>query len=624
MCFCTPASNQKPALAPKPSVKPAAAQTDLASRLFVYQRSSTAVGNKVKPSVAPKPCLSKIPPPAINSKSKFEHHAHFKQKPDRNVGLVNFRNGTHVENNKPEWDYIVPICVCSHGNCADCVAPKDGNQKVLQREGSFDPHKHGMNESFRKTSEDTNCLSEKHTSRNPQKISQIQNANQSIILNGKSGSEIHQKNAVSSIFLSSDSLPERNECQQISSNIVHHSQFPEEIHPPRKNAPVATQRNVKTEKPNVVLQASTGLTRTELTVLPVDVNNSDLFTREITNKLNINTLGHSRAVNGTQNNIRVAPVPAPRKKIPRMQQQKTQDVCRNVDAQEIESQNLDSCVDASADSTYGQYPVWRRVVLKPTPENSRLGGTTEVSVDGLLKKMKMFRTPLCEIKNEDGDDMTQPQGKPQLTSEEKLAKQSQPNNEVVINLKPKSKSLSSIDMRRPDGLKKPSLIRIMDLDVSVKKVPRLVQNGQPSFRNEQSVDTECYLEETQNQLCSEGLTSLHNGHIDRLNTKGIANLKNIGIEQSVDGDDLEIDAEHVYDHVYEDIVEYENLPPLSTANTEVTNHFQKQPFVYVDDGLYEYPYVFTENATKSKEHQEILQRYIHFISSKYPSVWTSL
>ncbi|XP_056595965.1 FYVE, RhoGEF and PH domain-containing protein 6-like isoform X2 [Triplophysa dalaica] len=225
----------------------------------------------------------------------------------------------------------------------------------------------------------------------------------------------------------------------------------------------------------------------------------------------------------------------------------------------------------------------------------------------------MFRSPQCKIKNEDCFDITDPEQKPQPASEDnsELAKQSQPNRKAVLNLKPKSKSLSSVDMSRPDGLKKPSLLRIMDLDISVKKVPRLVQNEHLDFtgvKNEQSVDTECYLEETQNQLCSEGLTSLHNGHSDRLNMKGVGHFKNIGIEQSVDGDDLEIDAKHVYDHVYEEIVEYENLPPFSTSNVEVANNFQNQTFMCEDDGLYEYPDVYTEEPTNAKERQDILQR----------------
>lgn len=567
--------------------------------------------------MAPKPGLSKIPSPAFNSKSKLEHQAHFQPKPDRNIGLLNLRHEAQAENNKPEWDYIIPICVCNHGNCADCVAPKDGNQKVFQLERSSDTYKE---------------MSGNVSSNKPQTINRIQNANplktnQSIILNEKSDCEAQmtsklQKNIISGIISSVESIPEHNECQQISSNVVHHSQLPDHavFMPPRKNAPVALQRKVKTEKPNVALQESTGLTRTEPTVLPVDVNNSDLFMRENTKRLTINTNGHYRALNGTQNEIRVPPVPTPRKKIPRIQQNKNEDTWQSVDEQETEitSQNLDSCVDASANSTYKQYPIWRRIVLKPRPENSGQGGTTEVSVDVLLKKTKMFRSPLCKIKNEDCFDITDPEKKSQPASEDnsELAKQSQPNRKAVLNLKPKSKSLSSVDMSRPDGLKKPSLLRITDLDISVKKVPRLVQNEHLDFtgvKNEQSVDTECYLEETQNQLCSEGLTSLHNGHSDRLNMKGVGHFKNIGIEQSVDGDDLDIDAKRVYDHVYEEIVEYENLPPFSTSNVEVGNHFQNQTFMYEDDGLYEYPDVHTEEPTNAKERQDILQRYFNFI-----------
>lgn len=539
-----------------------------------------------------------MPPPGFNSKSKLEHQARFQQNPDRNVGLLNSRNGTHVENNKPEWDYIIPICVCSHGNCVDCVAPKDGHQKVLQRDRSSDPRKQGMKESFRNTSEDTQGLSKSISSSKP---NQIHNNRRQIVLNGNIETQtppIHQKN-VSSIISSVDSVPtaERNEWKQISSTIVHHS--PDKIHAvsklPLKNTPVAMQRKDKTEKPNFVRQESSGLTRTELTVLPLDVNNSDLFMRE-----SGNTVGHCRTVKASQKDSRVVPVPAPRTRVPRVQQHKKQDV----DAQETEvkPQNLDS--DASANSLrYVQYPVWRRVAQTPRPEICRQGGTSEVSVDRLLKKT-MFRPPLCEIKNEDCVDITDPEGKTRLENGQ-LTKQTEPSRKPVFNLKPKSKSLSSVDMRRPDGLKKPALLQIMDLDISVNKVPRLVQNGHLDFfgvKNEQSVDTECYLEETQ------GLTSLHNGHIERLNEKGIANLKNFGIEQSVDGDDLEIDAEHVYDHIYEDIVDYENLPPLSTANMEVANNCQNQPLMYEDDGVYEYPDVFTETLTNSKE---FLQRYIN-------------
>ncbi|XP_073720617.1 uncharacterized protein [Misgurnus anguillicaudatus] len=582
---------QKPPLAPKPSVKPAAVQTELASRLFAYQqRSSPAVEQKEKPAVAPKPYLSNISPHAFNSKplkSKVEHQAHLQQKPDatRNVGLLNIRNGTHAE----VWDYVIPICVCDHGNCADCVASKDNNHNGLQHERSP-----GTKEVARKTlstptlsksfsgngSLNNNNNSQQHEK--PQiQTSDYAKANQSIIPKWKNiempASRI-QQNIVSGITSPVDSMPtpKLNECK-ISNDDVHRSQYPDQMQPFRK--PVAVPRKVRMEQPNAVLQESMGPTRS-LTVSPVDVNSTDVLIR----KVNITNVGHTSEskgtvdIEGTQNDRWVTPIPTPRQKIPRLQQNKTQDVRKSVAARgtEVKAQNLDLHVDGH------HYPKWRRVPQKPRPDLGNIG-TTERSVDGLLNKTNMFRSPMTDIKN---DAEVKPPASPKGNVT--------PSKNPKVNLKPKSRSLSSVDLLRPDGVKK-SFLKIVHLDFSDKKVPTKNRQdlGFPTVKNEQSVDAEFYSEEIQNQVRSER-PMLNNIY-----------RNNVEIEQSVDGDDLDI---HVDDeHVYDDVAEYEYLPHLSTTQVEVTNNCQNQTVMDENDGFYDYPDVIFENPTNSKKQQELLQ-----------------
>ncbi|XP_065148314.1 uncharacterized protein [Paramisgurnus dabryanus] len=593
---------QKPPLAPKPSVKPAAVQTELASRLFAYQqRSSPAVEQKEKPAVAPKPCLSNIPPHAFNSKPlKVEHQARLQQKPDatRNVGLLNIRNGTHVE----VWDYVIPICVCNDGNCADCVASKDNNHKVLQHERCP-----GTKEVARKTlstptlSKSFSGYGSSNNNNNSQQHEkpQIQNsdyskANQSIIPKWKNiempASRI-QQNIGSGITSPVDSMPTPKlyECR-ISREDVHRSQYPDEMQPLRK--PVAVLRKAKMEQPNGVRQESMGPTRSR-TGSPVDLNNTDVFMREV----NITKVGHTSESKGTrdfkenQNDRWVTPIPTPRQKIPRLQQNKTQDARQSVSTRgtEVKAQNLDVHVDGN------QYPIWRRVPPKPRPDFGNIG-TTEHSVDGLLNKTNMIRSPMPEIKNEDCVVITDAEVKPPANPKGNVT----PSKNPRVNLKPKSRSLSSVDLLRPDGVKKSSFLKIVHLDFSDKKVP--TKNRQdldfPTVRNEQSVDAEFYSEEIQNQVPPE--RPMLNGHADR-----IKNWNNREIEQSVDGDDLDI---HVDDeHVYDDVAEYEYLPHLSTTQVEVTNTCQNQTVMYENDGFYDYPDVIFENPTNSKKQQELLQ-----------------
>ncbi|XP_016325182.1 FYVE, RhoGEF and PH domain-containing protein 6-like [Sinocyclocheilus anshuiensis] len=622
------AGDQKPPLAPKPKVLPAPKQTEhpAASKLCVYQPSSTAVKCKVKPDVAPKPCLSKLPPSAFNSKhltSKVGHQAVLQQKSDitKTIGALNFRNEAHTGNNKPEWDYIIPICVCNDRNCADC-SPKENNQNVRQQ--SPDKYKAGKTEGPRKnpskpplrtpeeqkdlvTPTSSKCISEHsssnsnhfHPTEKPRKTSQ----NTEPLKAHQSGSEMqttrkHQNNIVSSVNSSVDGDPEPLECQQ-ALNSVQYCPFPTK--PPVKAPPAAMQHKTKKKQSSIVLQESTDLTKTELTVLPVDVNNPDPLRRESPNNVNINAARRyrenkdaqaARGAKGTQGISQGAPTPAPCQKIPQMQQNKTQDV--GVQATEKKVQNLDAIpevVEISVSS--GKH--LKKKTQKPQADGRRHDniGATELSVDRLPKKKPASKSPL----RNDGKNA---EGHPPLAVEKKQASD-------VLNkkrLKPKSKSLSSADILKPDGLKKTSFLWIMDFD-RVKKVPKVsVKSGQADdltpVMNEQPVDTE----ESQRKICSQKPMPLHNGHPDALKLRQAVNGNILGVEQHVDED---LDNVGESEHAYEDITECENLPPFSTATAQNANKYQYQSSKYEDDGIYEVPDVFPEHYVDAKE-QQFLER----------------
>ncbi len=619
--FFFSAGDQKPPLAPKPKVlQPAPMQTEHppALKLCVYQQTSSAVTCKVKPDVAPKPCISKLPPTAFNPKhltSKVGHQALLQQKSDitKKVGALNSRNETHTSN-KPEWDYIIPICVCNDRNCPDC-SPKENNQHVHQQSPDMykaskteEPRKSPLKPPLRTPEEQkhlvtptlSKCISGHsssnsnnfHPTEKPQNTSQNTEPHQR-------GSEMqptrkYQNNIVSSVNSSADSDPEPLECQQAVSSAQY---CPSTTKPPKKAPPVAMQCKTMKEQSSIVLQESTGLTKKYFTVLPVDVNNPDPLWRD-SPKVNINAVIHSRenknpqASRGdksSQCTNQGAPKPAPRQKTTRMQQNKSQDV--GVQGTGKKAQNLDVTPEVVEILVSSNNHV-KKSTQKLRPDGHRQNNTrdTELSVDMRPKKTPASKSPL----RNDGDI----EGHLPLAVEKKQASHV-PNKKT---LKPKSKSLSSADIQKPNGLKTTSFLRIMDLDCG-KKLPKLSVKSRPAVDlapvvNELSVDTE----KRQHKICSQKPMPLHNGLPDGLNLRKAVNGNILRVEQCVDEDIHDV-------HAYEDIAEYENLPSFSPAKAQDANTYQYQSSKYEDEGIYEVPDVFPEHCVDAKD-QQFLERLV--------------
>ncbi|KAM9753859.1 FYVE, RhoGEF and PH domain-containing protein 6-like [Menidia menidia] len=111
---------QKPPVAPKPKLT--LEQRPLLSPPVTRRDGTTHLcpgrARSVKPALAPKPCLSKLSA-AVESKPhvlKSRHRAPVSET-SQTVGPLNSQNGIQRANKKPEWDYIIPICLCSQENC---------------------------------------------------------------------------------------------------------------------------------------------------------------------------------------------------------------------------------------------------------------------------------------------------------------------------------------------------------------------------------------------------------------------------------------------------------------------------------------------------------------------------
>lgn len=139
---------EKPPVAPKPKFSPnqRPALSPLVHRRNDLSRLSPGTPRKVKPALAPKPCLSKLPT-AVEPKPSILKSTQQKSalETQRTVITRNSHNGI-PHSTKPEWDYIIPICLCSQENCT-CVK----NTKSEPREKDFEGSRSSKTEENRKS-----------------------------------------------------------------------------------------------------------------------------------------------------------------------------------------------------------------------------------------------------------------------------------------------------------------------------------------------------------------------------------------------------------------------------------------------------------------------------------------
>nr|XP_020477451.1 FYVE, RhoGEF and PH domain-containing protein 6-like [Monopterus albus] len=132
----TSSGMHKPPVAPKPKL----VQLQISGASPATPRRdgpmlpSPSTPGRVKPVLAPKPCLSKLTT-AVESKplaSKSLHQISVTEN-SLTVYLLNSQNGIQRENKKPDWDYIIPICLCSQENC-QCIRSTSANKDNMEKD----------------------------------------------------------------------------------------------------------------------------------------------------------------------------------------------------------------------------------------------------------------------------------------------------------------------------------------------------------------------------------------------------------------------------------------------------------------------------------------------------------
>lgn len=125
----------KPPIAPKPKlVQP---QRPLLSPSTLRKDGlSLPSQRRAKPLLPPKPCLSTLSP-ALESKPLTSQTLY--QSPHRETqraeGPLYPQRDICRENKKPDWDYIIPICLCSNENCR-CIGNKSVNVHKVEKVNS--------------------------------------------------------------------------------------------------------------------------------------------------------------------------------------------------------------------------------------------------------------------------------------------------------------------------------------------------------------------------------------------------------------------------------------------------------------------------------------------------------
>uniref|UniRef100_A0AAQ5YA19 FYVE, RhoGEF and PH domain containing 6 n=1 Tax=Amphiprion ocellaris TaxID=80972 RepID=A0AAQ5YA19_AMPOC len=148
-CFSLSSGMPKPPVAPKPKLalhqRPGLSPS--IPRKDGISLPSPGTQRKAKPVLAPKPCLSKLTT-AVESKPLISSSLHqtLVSETPRTVGLLNSQNGIQQENKKPDWDYIIPICLCSQENCT-CIK----NTSMDKTEKHFKTLQKGKTEENQKT-----------------------------------------------------------------------------------------------------------------------------------------------------------------------------------------------------------------------------------------------------------------------------------------------------------------------------------------------------------------------------------------------------------------------------------------------------------------------------------------
>lgn len=642
----------KPPVAPKPTLaqlqRPGLSPSP--PRRNGLPLPSPGTPGRVKPALAPKPCLSKVTPAVVSrslaSKSLDQTPTTETQ---RTEGLLNSQKGIQQEKKKPDWDYIIPICLCSHKNCI-CIR---------------NTHLNTLHKGTSRTEENGKLL--------PTSQGAVDNSGETTILVSTTRPNLEPLQEAFTVDrnLNTDVPvvtvrpgPHRTWSDEANGNVIPQSapgRGPEEdalgserttfvFQPkpvstgPRKPVPVPVPRNprmavltrqekVEEEKEEIISQMGKDTDVKEVEMSLGGKGNTSLSVSVPGEKLI--SLSARKTCAAPAPPLRKKPfLSAPKKALTSTPQALPKDVEEedlgwdsSSHEMEVSLDKEDEVVEKEKEETRDQEAVYTDFTRSPPfgspqPELS-LPPAITVPAEDLLSKMAQ-KTPRrnssptaqkqsSESSEEKEDEKIVEMAKTKTLEDCALKKRlmkelplppaektsrSFPTPTAIKPSRPslgkqRAKSFSGADLQRSEGQKRNSFRKLLDFKLAMKMFPKLTVKGGQSpdsaaNDNEQSVDG--------NQ------DRCQNFH-EHLRSDSKFPCPLIGVEQSVDGD------EFYYENIpyYEEIPDYFNVH-VGTALASSLAFMQPtawQNLVYNDEGIYEEqePYVSFEKNTECQQCQ---------------------
>ncbi|XP_029991747.1 FYVE, RhoGEF and PH domain-containing protein 6-like [Sphaeramia orbicularis] len=641
---------QKPPVAPKPkTVQPMKPGLSPATpRRNGLSLPSPGTARRTKPALAPKPCLSKCTTgvESIPLTSKSLHQTSSAETP-LTVGLLNSQNGIQEENKKSNWDYIIPICLCSQENCM-CLKTSADRMDLKT------PLK-GKTEENRKAATAIHSVVENIEEKTYQALTNIcltnhKSLQETLTLDNNFNTDKdasspsfpaewpdETKGAVMALSAPEQGLEEDCLGSDQLSNVPQSKAKPVPV-APRKPCPVPVPR--KPRKAGLAHQEKEGEATNQdgremiIDEVKLSSEGKSCPSSYVSVSDREDTLSHFICVKQTS----APPAPPPRKKPFLSAPEKAlasspQDVEEqdlgwdsniyemeiSVDKEDEESGKQQERQDDQAvvysDLTHRTSSISRPPAVTVTEE--------KVVVKAVPKKPE--RRSMAWMQRKEGSEEKEEQifecsekrqSEPEQDSilKERLMRELplNPHEKTSIALlaptKPsrsslsKAKSFSGADIIRSEGQRRNSFRKLLDLKLTVKMLPKLIVKGtQTSNVREQSVDK-----------------GPQNNHED-FRTKRKYSCPLIGVEQNVDGDVFPPEVEQGVDYenipLYEEIADYVNLD----VGKEVTSPWALQlpdwqSSAYNDEGIYEEqePYMpLQRNTAHQQEQYEYPRGFVH-------------
>uniref|UniRef100_A0A8C5GF43 FYVE, RhoGEF and PH domain-containing protein 6-like n=1 Tax=Gouania willdenowi TaxID=441366 RepID=A0A8C5GF43_GOUWI len=617
----------KPPVAPKPKLPHD--DTLGSSSPTIHQGSGHSplclgTPRRTKPALAPKPCLSKLSP-AVESKHQTVH-------------FNNSQNVNPQENKKPDWDYIIPICLCSQENCT-CIRTSSTN--VTKMEGDLKAaYLQNDAEESKITHFTSQGISKNRRFKKDNLSQQVRDTFSTTTQATDHKAPRDPPPSDERINICTDALvpvtrPQRWRSDELNANLLPHN-APQEDDPipqahlvpvspnnpvpvPRKpwKSALANQETVKEDKEETPNWRETDVK--EVKMSSERRSNSSMPVSE----------------NRMPRNASAPPAPPPRKK-PFLSKPETAQTSAQVFPKSVNDRGWDWGMEISVDDGEEEL-LWKRTDEKNSGDENlthrphtpsvglpampcRLPVITIAAVDNVVtkvapKKPQRLRCSQAEglppekDLQQSGDEMKSPVHQ-QLPLKEKTRKNSltpsvlKPPRSNLI--KPKSKSFSASDFIRSDGQRRNSFRRLLDLKLSVPKMlPKLTAlRGQRSDSSDRDHGQSP-------QMNQDNHTNLQE---DPSRSKRKSSWPLIGVEQSVDGDVFSPGpGEASYENVnhYEEIADYVNVDvgkavslPSWTSST------------YSDEGIYEEQEPYMSLVKTTSQQQSVPPASILFLSHK--------